>query len=190
MPFAVLLFFILLAMVVIALIGLIRGRVEWARLRNRKHAAGWLAASFVVLILIGVVAPEQSDEDSVTQPVVNTTVAPRTSPTPSSTSVAPTSTTSAPPSSIPTPPTPTIARTSVLAQTRVPDPMPTPTRVPDLVPFVPAPQTPPAPEPTRAPEVHYANCAAVRSAGAAPIRRGEPGYGTHLDRDRDGIACE
>ncbi|GAA3743797.1 hypothetical protein GCM10022225_29260 [Plantactinospora mayteni] len=38
--------------------------------------------------------------------------------------------------------------------------------------------------------VHYKNCAAVRAAGAAPIRRGEPGYGRHLDRDGDGIGCE
>ncbi|MFE7095710.1 excalibur calcium-binding domain-containing protein [Streptomyces erythrochromogenes] len=38
--------------------------------------------------------------------------------------------------------------------------------------------------------VSYANCAAVRAAGAAPIRRGDPGYGRHLDRDGDGVACE
>ena len=25
---------------------------------------------------------------------------------------------------------------------------------------------------------------------AAPVRVGDPGYGTHLDRDRDGIGCE
>ncbi|MFD1734144.1 excalibur calcium-binding domain-containing protein [Deinococcus malanensis] len=36
----------------------------------------------------------------------------------------------------------------------------------------------------------YANCAAVRVAGAAPIRAGQPGYSTKLDRDRDGIGCE
>ena len=36
----------------------------------------------------------------------------------------------------------------------------------------------------------YRNCAAARAAGAAPIRRGEPGYAKHLDRDNDGIACE
>lgn len=36
----------------------------------------------------------------------------------------------------------------------------------------------------------FANCAAARAAGAAPIRRGEAGYGSHLDRDGDGIACE
>ncbi|MET7368040.1 excalibur calcium-binding domain-containing protein [Streptomyces sp. NPDC005566] len=37
---------------------------------------------------------------------------------------------------------------------------------------------------------YYANCSAVRAAGAAPIRRGDPGYGSHLDRDGDGVACE
>ncbi|MFJ8859493.1 excalibur calcium-binding domain-containing protein [Streptomyces sp. NPDC102451] len=31
---------------------------------------------------------------------------------------------------------------------------------------------------------------AVRAAGAAPIHRGDPGYGSHLDRDGDGVACE
>lgn len=36
----------------------------------------------------------------------------------------------------------------------------------------------------------YRNCAEARAAGAAPIRRGDPGYGSHLDRDGDGIACE
>lgn len=36
----------------------------------------------------------------------------------------------------------------------------------------------------------YKNCAAARAAGAAPVRRGEPGYGPHLDRDNDGIGCE
>lgn len=36
----------------------------------------------------------------------------------------------------------------------------------------------------------YANCAAARAAGAAPVRRGEAGYGSHLDRDNDGVACE
>ncbi|WP_443062645.1 excalibur calcium-binding domain-containing protein [Streptomyces sp. NBC_00390] len=35
-----------------------------------------------------------------------------------------------------------------------------------------------------------ANCTAVRAAGAAPIRTGDPGYGRHLDRDGDGVACE
>jgi hypothetical protein len=36
----------------------------------------------------------------------------------------------------------------------------------------------------------YTNCAAARAAGAAPVRRGQPGYGPHLDRDNDGVGCE
>lgn len=36
----------------------------------------------------------------------------------------------------------------------------------------------------------YRNCDAARAAGAAPVRRGDPGYGPHLDRDNDGVGCE
>lgn len=39
-------------------------------------------------------------------------------------------------------------------------------------------------------EVHYANCSAARAAGAAPVRRGDPGYATKLDHDGDGVGCE
>lgn len=38
--------------------------------------------------------------------------------------------------------------------------------------------------------VYYANCAAVRAAGAAPLYVGQPGYSRDLDRDGDGVACE
>ena len=38
--------------------------------------------------------------------------------------------------------------------------------------------------------VYYPNCDAVRAAGKAPLYRGQPGYSTKLDRDKDGIACE
>lgn len=37
---------------------------------------------------------------------------------------------------------------------------------------------------------YYENCTAARAAGAAPVRRGDPGYGPHLDRDGDGVGCE
>lgn len=51
-----------------------------------------------------------------------------------------------------------------------------------------------APEPvpsSSAPrEVYYEDCDAARAAGAAPVYAGEPGYGPHLDRDGDGVACE
>ena len=38
--------------------------------------------------------------------------------------------------------------------------------------------------------VYYRNCSEARAAGAAPVRRGDLGYGRHLDRDGDGVGCE
>jgi hypothetical protein len=35
----------------------------------------------------------------------------------------------------------------------------------------------------------FANCTAARAAGAAPVRRGDPGYGSQLVRDGDGVGC-
>lgn len=46
-----------------------------------------------------------------------------------------------------------------------------------------------APAPRRSGEA-FVNCTAARAAGAAPMRRGEPGYGRHLDCDNDGVGCE
>jgi hypothetical protein len=55
----------------------------------------------------------------------------------------------------------------------------------------PAPVAPaPAPAPAAPAAVPFANCAAAKAAGAAPVYAGTPGYGTHLDRDRDGIGCD
>lgn len=47
-----------------------------------------------------------------------------------------------------------------------------------------------APKASGGRNVYYPNYAAARTAGAAPVRRGDPGYGRHLDRDNDGIGCE
>jgi hypothetical protein len=51
---------------------------------------------------------------------------------------------------------------------------------------------PDAPEPRDRPfgGPVFRNCDAARAAGAAPVRRGDPGYGPHLDRDNDGVGCE
>ncbi|WP_082837044.1 excalibur calcium-binding domain-containing protein [Labrenzia sp. OB1] len=38
--------------------------------------------------------------------------------------------------------------------------------------------------------VSFANCDTARAVGLAPANRGEPGYWSKLDADRDGIACE
>ena len=34
------------------------------------------------------------------------------------------------------------------------------------------------------------NCSAARLVGVAPAHRGEPGYWTTHDADKDGVACE
>ncbi len=36
----------------------------------------------------------------------------------------------------------------------------------------------------------FDNCTQAYTAGRADILRGDPQYGTHLDRDGDGVACE
>lgn len=74
------------------------------------------------------------------------------------------------------------------------------TVAPSTTEYVPAPTYSPqpayTPPPASAPLVevpsdrYYANCAAVRAAGAAPLYAGQPGYRSKLDGDRDGVACE
>ncbi|WP_345781608.1 excalibur calcium-binding domain-containing protein [Luteimonas sp. BLCC-B24] len=63
----------------------------------------------------------------------------------------------------------------------------------------PAPVPSPAPRPAARPahaappsRAHpvFRNCGEARAAGAAPVHRGDPGYGPHLDRDDDGVGCE
>jgi hypothetical protein len=54
----------------------------------------------------------------------------------------------------------------------------------------PQPPTSPSPTTLSAGGVYYPNCAAARAAGVTPIRRGQAGYRSGLDRDHDGIACE
>jgi Excalibur calcium-binding domain len=38
--------------------------------------------------------------------------------------------------------------------------------------------------------IYYSGCNEVRAAGLAPLYRGDPGYGEHMDGDGDGVACE
>ncbi|MFF7181709.1 excalibur calcium-binding domain-containing protein [Streptomyces sp. NPDC008121] len=79
---------------------------------------------------------------------------------------------------------PATAAATAVVRITVAAPTPTPTPTPK-----------PTPAPTRTkkaapPAVLYPNCAAARAAGAAPVRRGDPGYGRHLDGDGDGTGCE
>ncbi|MCQ2000706.1 GmrSD restriction endonuclease domain-containing protein [Arthrobacter zhaoxinii] len=48
----------------------------------------------------------------------------------------------------------------------------------------------PAPAPAPLVDVYYPNCDAVKAAGAAPIRAGDPGWQSKFDRDGDGVGCE
>lgn len=80
------------------------------------------------------------------------------------------------------PATPVSPKPKVPAKPAVPARPATPAK-----PAVPA--VPKAPAPAR-PAAYFANCAAARAAGAAPIRAGQPGYRPGLDRDKDGIACD
>lgn len=68
---------------------------------------------------------------------------------------------------------------------------PAPAPAPEAVaPQVVAPQVvAPAPAPVQTNRT-YKNCTEVWNVLGRSIRQGEPGYGTHLDRDRDGIGCE
>ncbi|MEH0560139.1 excalibur calcium-binding domain-containing protein [Streptomyces silvae] len=68
-----------------------------------------------------------------------------------------------------------------------PTPSPTPTPTPTVAP---SPKAKPKATKPAEPSVYYENCDAARAAGAAPVRRGDPGYAAHLDRDDDGVGCE
>jgi len=72
------------------------------------------------------------------------------------------------------------------AKPSAPSAAPSPAAVAPSSPKAPAP-APLAPAPS---SVYYANCTAVRAAGAAPIRRGQPGFSSKFDRDGDGVGCE
>ncbi|MGW6122977.1 excalibur calcium-binding domain-containing protein [Nocardia sp. NPDC055165] len=120
-------------------------------------------------------------ESSTTAKPSTTTAAPTTT-----ASTAPTTTIDLPPS--PIAPTTTAPTTTIAAPAPPPVIVPVPTTTVDLpAPRVAAVPEPEAPAPASA---YYKNCAAARAAGAAPLRTGDPGYRSGLDRDGDGVACE
>jgi hypothetical protein len=82
---------------------------------------------------------------------------------------------------------PSISTVTVVAAP--PAPRPAPTSYP---PIEAPPNLPPVGllMPPIASNVYYANCAAVRAAGAAPLHVGNPGYRRDLDENGDGVACE
>lgn len=151
------------------------------RLRTPLMVGGGVVA---LLMVIGAVTGGSSEPDADATPAVA--------------AAAPTTTRPAPPTAPTTTPAPTTSPAAVpdravdvdrqparvpttTRETRAADPEPEPQRA-----VAPEPEPEPEPEPT---EVYYANCDAVRAAGAAPIRSGDPGYRRGLDRDSDGQGC-
>lgn len=61
---------------------------------------------------------------------------------------------------------------------------------PSLAPKVQQPRLVEAPVMPMRQSVYFRSCNEARAAGAAPMRRGDPGYRSGLDGDNDGIACE
>lgn len=71
-----------------------------------------------------------------------------------------------------------------------PDAEPPPAPAPVAPPAEQPPPPPPPADPPPPQSTSFANCTEARDAGAAPVYRGDAGYGTHLDRDGDGVGCE
>lgn len=154
------------------------------RSRSTRVAGGLLAAVLTVAVLSGCAGT--SDEPQAMAladaPAATTTTAPSASDAAAGTAPAPTA---APATAAPAP---TAPPTTALPATTAPPPPPPPPPPPTTLP-------PPPPPVTQAfvpqaPSASYANCTDARNAGVTPLYRGDPGYGSHLDRDDDGIACE
>lgn len=184
---------VLLAMFafVLALVALVMGRIKWARIPNRKVAAGVLAGSVVAFTAGGaMMPPPESVPATPTVPTVTATVTVTPTPTPTPTaSDTPTPTPTPEPTPEPTTQEPVAPATQQAnpptIQPLVPQPAPSSKAAPA--------KTTQAPEPAKTTKKKvgtYANCAAAWADGAAPLYKGEPGYSAKLDGDKDGIACE
>jgi hypothetical protein len=144
--------------------------------RNKLVAGGIIGAG-VLGLLIGN-AGNDSDSRPLPSPVTSTvTVASQPTTVMSTVTVAP------PP--VAEPPIDTAVQAAppdpwALPASEAPPPAaPPPSETYPLVPQLPAPSS-----------AYYSNCSEARSAGAAPLYVGSPGYRSRLDRDGDGVACE
>ncbi|MFJ1673210.1 excalibur calcium-binding domain-containing protein [Streptomyces bottropensis] len=154
-----------------------RARRKWAAMGWPGRIVSVVIGLLVIFIVLGAVLASCGAEEKET---------PR-SPSPSSPS--PTTSKETPGSPSPSSPSPTTSPPGVPPSR----PAVTETATVTATPVPPPQETDPEPmEPTTAPpaDVYYENCDAARDAGAAPVYAGEPGYGPHLDRDGDGVACE
>lgn len=106
---------------VVAIIGLIRGHVDWARLGTRAWSGGAALGAVFLLILGGMLTPKPAQ--TVSAPAVTAT--PSTS-TPSTTAPAPTATSSAPATTSAPAPAPAAPAPAPAAPAPVPAPAPAP----------------------------------------------------------------
>jgi len=152
---------------------------EWrsrsARWPRSARLATCALVALIGLTLLGAALGEDRTEARTTGPAAtstSTTAAPARSFTSEVMTSPSTSTTT----------TTTLATTTTEAPTTTTPPAPTTTWA--------SPPTEPPGAPAGAPVGGYANCAAARAAGAAPVHVGEPGYAPRLDGDGDGVGCE
>lgn len=164
---------------------------------GRAKIVSTIVSALWFVVALSMDPPKEEGTDD-PKPAVTVTVTVTVTPTPTPTPTPSVEPTTEAPTPEPTTEAPTPEPTTEAPTTRPPKPT---TQAPEPTTQAPKPTTQaPKPKPTQVtqppetaepePEVYYANCTAVRAAGADPIRRGDPGYGSHLDRDGDGVACE
>lgn len=163
-----------------------------AQPKKHRNWGAWVVVGCVALgAPIAIAGLTESEGQQGQSPAVTVqateTITPTTTVTETSTPATATSTTTSrtTTSRVPTSePSATVPPTTTPRTTQRPAPRTTTTRPP-----VRTSAPPPAPRTTEEATVTYKNCAAVQAAGKAPIRRGQPGYASHLDRDGDGVGC-
>lgn len=191
-----------------AIVGVVLGGTALFGFRKRLAAIGIVSCALAVVFTVSspatvanqpagpaplMVAPHAPVEAPAALPAPPVSPTPEVSPAPA----APVSPTTAARRAVPTPPVQRVKTPSERA------PIAAQPAAPQLVAPQPVVPRPVAPQPVATHPVvpqwdngssgggaYYENCTAARAAGVAPIRRGEAGYRSELDRDQDGTACD
>ncbi|MFI6431858.1 excalibur calcium-binding domain-containing protein [Rhodococcus oryzae] len=153
-------------------------------------AAGAVAVAVLAVTagVMGSATSEPASSPTISRTVPTTTARPST---PARSSVVPAP---AKPAPLVEMPKPTTYVAPAPVTTRPPGAAPAPAYVPDTSERRPTP--PPVitkPQPlveAPSPSGKFDSCDDAIAAGAAPMYKGDPGYSTKLDRDKDGIACD
>ena len=191
-----------------AVVGVVLGGIAFFGFRKRLAAIGTVSCALAVVFTVSspasvanqpagpvpsMAAPHTSVAPPAALPVPPVSPAPEVLATP----LAPVSPTTAARRAAPTSPagraTPPRAQTPVAAQPAAPQFVAPQLGAPQPVvpqPVAAQPVVPHQDYDSNASSVYYNNCEAARAAGAAPIKSGESGYRSELDRDHDGIACD